>query len=116
MVILAGTGGRLALDLASRGVTLVFVGTDAAGIGQAVAAARTAGAAAAGFVGDPGEDLVRQGVVELVLELFGRVDLVGGGGDAEALVELAVAVARVAGCPVEIVRSGGEAPDSALPG
>lgn len=117
MAILAGTGGRLAPDLASRGVTLVFVGPDAADIGQAVAAARSAGAVAAGFVGDPGEDSVRHGVVELALELFGRVDLVGaGGGGAEALVELAAVVARVAGCPVEIVLSGGQAPDSVLPG
>jgi hypothetical protein len=52
--------------LVGTGAAVVVAGWDAAAVGSAVAALRAAGAEAAGWVGDPSDEAVR----EMALELF----------------------------------------------
>lgn len=55
-----------ALTLVGTATAVVVAGSDAAAVGEAVAALRAAGADAAGWVGDPSDPVVR----EMALELF----------------------------------------------
>ena len=58
--------------LVGTGVAAVVAGWDAAAVGAAVAALRAAGAEAAGWVGDPSDEAVR----EMALELFPGAEVV----------------------------------------
>ena len=66
-----------ALALVGTGVAVLVAGGDAAAVGDAVAALRAAGAEAAGWVGDPSDEAVR----EMAAELFpgAEVDVVSAG-------------------------------------
>lgn len=55
-----------AQPLVGTGLAVLVAGADAAAVGEAVAAVRSAGAEAAGWVGDPSDPAVR----EMALELF----------------------------------------------
>ena len=63
--------------LVADGVAVVVAGPDAALVGTAVAALRAAGAEAAGWIGDPSDEAVR----EMAAELFpgAEVDVVSAG-------------------------------------
>jgi hypothetical protein len=61
--------------LAGTGVAVLVAGEDAAAVGAAVAALRAAGADAAGWVGDPSAEAVR----EMAAELFPGREVVGPG-------------------------------------
>jgi hypothetical protein len=54
-----------ASTLVGRGVAVLVAGNDAAAVGAAVAALRAAGAEAAGWVGDPSAEAVREMAAEL---------------------------------------------------
>ena len=59
--------------LVGTGRAVLVAGTDAAAVGEAVAALRAAGADAAGWVGDPSDPAVR----EMALELFPGCEIAG---------------------------------------
>jgi len=61
-----------ASTLVGTGVAVLVAGPDAAAVGEAVAALRTAGGEAAGWVGDPSDPAVR----EMAAELFPRHEVV----------------------------------------
>jgi hypothetical protein len=65
--LLAGAGVR-----AAAGSAVLVAGSDAAAVGEAVAALRAAGAEAAGWVGDPSDPAVR----EMAAELFPGCEVV----------------------------------------
>jgi hypothetical protein len=58
--------------LTGTGVAVLVAGLDAGAVGSAVAALRTAGAEAAGWIGDPSDEAVR----EMALELFPGAEVV----------------------------------------
>jgi hypothetical protein len=62
-VVIAGP--EFALSLVGTGVAVLVAGVDAAAVGSAVAALRAAGADAAGWVGDPSDEAVREMAAEL---------------------------------------------------
>jgi len=65
-----------ATALVGPGVAVVVAGVDAHAVGEAVAALRSVGAEAAGWVGDPSDEAVR----EMAAELFpGREVVVAAG-------------------------------------
>lgn len=71
------TDPQSALPLVGTGVAVLVAGEDAAAVGSAVAALRAAGADAAGWVGDPSAEAVR----EMAAELFpGREVVTARGG------------------------------------
>lgn len=59
------TDPATALTLVGTGVAVLAAGEDAGAVGPAVAAVRAAGAEAAGWVGDPSADAVREMAAEL---------------------------------------------------
>ena len=59
------TDPESALSLVGPGVAVLVAGVDAAAVGQAVAALRASGAEAAGWVGDPSDEAVREMAAEL---------------------------------------------------
>ena len=59
------TDPAAALTLLGTGVAVLVAGEDAAAVGSAVAAVRAAGAEAAGWVGDPSAEAVREMAAEL---------------------------------------------------
>ena len=59
------TDPESALTLVGTGVAVLVAGPDAAAVGQAVAALRASGAEAAGWVGDPSDEAVREMAAEL---------------------------------------------------
>ena len=61
-----------AASLIGKGVAVLVAGVDAAAVGSAVAALRAAGAEAAGWVGDPSDEAVR----EMAAELFPGAEIV----------------------------------------
>jgi hypothetical protein len=63
-VVITDPAGASALM--GTGVAVIVAGPDAASVGSTVAALRAAGAEAAGWVGDPSDE----GVREMALELF----------------------------------------------
>ena len=67
----AGAGAD-ATRLAPAGSAVLVAGEDAAAVGEVVAALRAAGMAAAGWVGDPSDEAVR----EMALELFPGCEIV----------------------------------------
>lgn len=58
------------------GVAVLVAGEDAAAVGAAVAAVRASGAEAAGWVGDPSDEAVR----EMAAELFPGAEIVSAVG------------------------------------
>lgn len=66
------TDPESALSLVGTGVAVLVADTDADAVGSAVAALRAAGAEAAGWVGDPSDDAVR----EMAAELFPGAEIV----------------------------------------
>jgi hypothetical protein len=70
------TDPATALALVGAGVAVLVAGEDAAAVGEAVAALRTGGSEAAGWIGDPSDDAVS----EMALELFPGCELVAGPG------------------------------------
>jgi hypothetical protein len=62
--------------LVGTGTAVLVAGSDAAAVGEAVAALRAAGVAAAGWVGDPSDPAVR----EMAAELFPGAEIVVAGG------------------------------------
>jgi hypothetical protein len=66
------TDPESALTLVGTGGAVLVAGVDAAAVGSAVAALRTAGADAAGWVGDPSDEAVR----EMAAELFPGAEIV----------------------------------------
>jgi hypothetical protein len=67
------TDPESALSLVGTGVAVLVAGTDADAVGSAVAALRAAGAEAAGWVGDPSDEAVR----EMAAELFPGAEVTG---------------------------------------
>lgn len=65
-----------ALTLVGTGTAVVVAGSDAAAVGEAVAALRAAGSDAAGWVGNPLDPAAR----EMAAELFPGADVVAVGG------------------------------------
>lgn len=65
-----------AATLIGTGVAVLVAGVDAAAVGTAVAALRAAGADAAGWVGDPSDEAVR----EMAAELFPGAEIVSAAG------------------------------------
>jgi hypothetical protein len=63
-VVITDPSGAAAL--LGTGAAVLVAGVDAAAVGSAVAALRAAGAEAAGWIGDPSDEAVR----EMALELF----------------------------------------------
>jgi len=61
-----------AAALAGGGAAVLVAGEDAAAVGEAVAALRAVGTDAAGWVGDPSDEAVR----EMALELFPGCEVV----------------------------------------
>jgi hypothetical protein len=59
------TDPESALSLVGTGVAALVAGADAAAVGSAVAALRASGADAAGWVGDPSDEAVREMAAEL---------------------------------------------------
>jgi hypothetical protein len=64
-VVITAPAGAAAL--AGGGVAVLVAGEDAAAVGEAVAALRAAGTEAAGWVGDPSDEAVREMAAELFL-------------------------------------------------
>jgi hypothetical protein len=62
--------------LVGTGVAVLVAGEDAASVGSAVAALRAVGTEAAGWVGDPSDEAVR----EMAAELFPGAELVADAG------------------------------------
>ena len=75
-VVIADPVGAPAL--VADGVAVVVAGPDALAVGEAVAALRAAGADAAGWLGDPSDEAVR----DMAAELFPGAEVVvaAGGG------------------------------------
>ena len=73
-VVIAGP--MQARALVGTGVAVVVAGEDAAAVGSAVSALRAAGAEAAGWVGDPSDEAVR----EMAAELFPGASVVVADG------------------------------------
>jgi hypothetical protein len=73
-VVITDPAGAAALI--GTGVAVLVAGVDAAAVGSAVAALRAAGGEAAGWVGDPSDEAVR----EMAAELFPGREVVGPGG------------------------------------
>ena len=71
-VVITDPSGAAALI--GTGVAVLVAGEDAAAVGSAVAALRSAGAEAAGWVGHPSDEAVR----EMALELFPGAEVVSG--------------------------------------
>jgi len=69
-VVVAGPAAALAL--AGSGAAVLVAGEDAAAVGRAVAALRAGGCDAAGWVGDPSAEAVR----EMAAELFPGAEVV----------------------------------------
>ena len=63
-VVITDPAGAAAL--VGTGVAVLVAGTDGSAVGEAVVAVRTAGAEAAGWVGDPSDPAAREMAVELV--------------------------------------------------
>jgi hypothetical protein len=59
------TDPELALTLVGTGGAVLVAAPDATAVGQAVAALRASGAEAAGWVGDPSDEAVREMAAEL---------------------------------------------------
>jgi hypothetical protein len=70
------TGPARALAFVGTGAAVVVVASDAAAVGEAVAALRAAGSDAAGWVGEPSDPAVR----EMALELFPGAEIALGEG------------------------------------
>jgi hypothetical protein len=70
------TDPESALSLVGTGVAVLVAGLDAAAVGSAVASLRAAGAEAAGWVGDPSDEAVR----EMAAELFPGREIVRSPG------------------------------------
>ena len=70
------TDPESASTLVGTGVAVLVAGEDAAAVGGAVAALRASGAEAAGWVGDPSEEAVR----EMAAELFPGREVVNAAG------------------------------------